>query len=174
MTDYTHYANQIRDLIKMSDIFDMYGFKRNRNGAISCPFHSEKTPSLKTYKDDTFYHCFGCGEHGGIIDFVMRYFNLNFAQAILRLNYDFRLNLTYAKPTYDKRKELEERKRAKAQLEAEKDERLKELLSEHGRLWDLYLITLPKNDIDEVTDEFVYAANRLPYVEYLIEMEQAI
>jgi DNA primase len=34
-----------------------------------CPFHGEKMPSFYVYED--VFHCFGCGEHGDAISFVM-------------------------------------------------------------------------------------------------------
>ena len=34
-----------------------------------CPFHADSTPSMKIYHDH--YHCFGCGAHGGRIDWLM-------------------------------------------------------------------------------------------------------
>lgn len=39
------------------------------NKVACCPFHADKTPSLVLYKDQT-YHCFGCGAHGDVLDFV--------------------------------------------------------------------------------------------------------
>src|SRR5262245_26727442 len=33
-----------------------------------CPFHADSTPSMKIYHDH--YHCFGCGAHGGRIDWL--------------------------------------------------------------------------------------------------------
>ena len=36
---------------------------------IRCPFHHEETPSLHVFEDDR-WHCFGCGKHGDVIDFV--------------------------------------------------------------------------------------------------------
>ena len=39
------------------------------NKVACCPFHADKTPSLVLYKDHT-YHCFGCGAHGDVLDFV--------------------------------------------------------------------------------------------------------
>ena len=48
-----------------------------------CPFHKEKTPSFYVYEDH--YHCFGCGAHGSIIDFVMETEGLEFREAIQRL-----------------------------------------------------------------------------------------
>lgn len=35
-----------------------------------CPFHDEKTPSFYIHTDIGFYHCFGCGAHGGPDDFA--------------------------------------------------------------------------------------------------------
>jgi len=50
-----------------------------------CPFHNEKTASFHVVPDKGFYHCFGCGQHGNAIDFVMAIEGLEFAQAIARL-----------------------------------------------------------------------------------------
>ena len=33
-----------------------------KHGFMRCPFHADKTPSLKLYGDH--FHCFGCGAHG--------------------------------------------------------------------------------------------------------------
>jgi DNA polymerase family A/CHC2 zinc finger/Toprim domain len=38
------------------------------NGKIGCPFHEDDTPSLHVYRDH--YHCFGCGAHGGHLDWL--------------------------------------------------------------------------------------------------------
>lgn len=37
-----------------------------------CPFHGEKTPSFSVNDTKGFYHCFGCGEHGDVFDFLMK------------------------------------------------------------------------------------------------------
>ncbi|CAH2604926.1 DNA primase [Rhodovastum atsumiense] len=48
-----------------------------------CPFHGEKTPSFYVYDDH--YHCFGCGEHGDAISFVMRSQGVSFTEAVEQL-----------------------------------------------------------------------------------------
>ncbi len=50
-----------------------------------CPFHKEKTPSFTVNEDKGFYHCFGCGAHGGVIDFVMQMDGLSFPEAVQHL-----------------------------------------------------------------------------------------
>jgi DNA primase len=50
-----------------------------------CPFHREKTPSFTVSESKGFYHCFGCGQHGNAIDFVMATEGLEFAEAVTRL-----------------------------------------------------------------------------------------
>lgn len=47
-----------------------------------CPFHDEKTPSFFVREDDGYFHCFGCGESGNVITFVMRMLGLSFPDAI--------------------------------------------------------------------------------------------
>jgi DNA primase len=59
--------------------------RRGRDLWGCCPFHNEKTASFHVVPDKGFYHCFGCGQHGNAIDFVMAIEGLEFAQAIARL-----------------------------------------------------------------------------------------
>lgn len=56
--------------------------KRSRDLKIGCcPFHPDRSPSFTIYPDDT-YHCFGCGAHGDVIDYVRTEQGLNTAEAI--------------------------------------------------------------------------------------------
>lgn len=104
-------AEIIKNTLKMQDVFSKYGYSMNRNGFMRCPFHEEKTASLKAYADDTKWKCFGCGRGGTVIDFVMELFGINFGQAVVRISSDFGLNLTSEKA--DARKMIELRKRKK-------------------------------------------------------------
>ena len=111
----------------MIDICKTYGFNIQRGNFICCPFHNEKTPSLKLYDGNRGFYCFGCGEHGSVIDFVMRYFNLDFMKAISKLNDDFILGLPIGQ-SIDRRKQLEmerlafQRKQKSKQEEAERQQ----------------------------------------------------
>ncbi len=47
-----------------------------------CPFHNEKTPSFMINRDKQIYKCFGCGEGGDVLQFVMKMENLDFIEAL--------------------------------------------------------------------------------------------
>ncbi len=50
-----------------------------------CPFHSEKTPSFVVSDSRQRFTCFGCGASGDVIEFIQRYYNLSFPEAVERL-----------------------------------------------------------------------------------------
>ena len=79
--------------------------KAGKDYKACCPFHEEKTPSFTVVPTKEIYHCFGCGESGGIIDFVMKYDHLSFVEAIETLAGESGISVVYdqtAKPV-DKR-----------------------------------------------------------------------
>jgi archaellum biogenesis ATPase FlaH len=55
------------------------------NNKVCCPFHKENTPSLSIKPDDEYFKCFGCGESGDAIKFVMLYEDLPFKEALARV-----------------------------------------------------------------------------------------
>lgn len=55
--------------------------KAGGNKVACCPFHNDRTPSMVLYRDNT-YHCFGCGAHGDVIDFIANTQRLNVSEAI--------------------------------------------------------------------------------------------
>lgn len=169
-------ARRVRELVPAGEAAERYGFTPNRSGYICCPFHRERTPSLKLYPDGG-WHCFGCGKGGSSIDFVMALFDLNFRQAVVRLDMDFSLNLTNERQLPPVRSSvLEERRREQkrlAELEAETDR----LAKEHYRMHRNVQLYAP-DGLSVETDFhplFAEALQKLPEVQYrLDELENEI
>ena len=100
---YGSYNNFTDELRARLSIVDVVGrrvplTKKGQNYWGCCPFHNEKTPSFSVNEDKGFYHCFGCGEHGDIISFVMKSNNIDFKAAIAELASQAGLKLPDYKP----------------------------------------------------------------------------
>ena len=50
-----------------------------------CPFHHEKTASFSVSDEREYYHCFGCGAHGSVFDFVQKTQSVTFLEAVEHL-----------------------------------------------------------------------------------------
>ncbi|QJC33714.1 DNA primase [Enterobacteriaceae endosymbiont of Donacia provostii] len=86
----------INDLLDKIDIINLVTSKINlkkkgKNFFGICPFHIEKNPSFVVNSEKQLYHCFGCGAHGNIIDFIMNYENLSFLESIKLLSEIFNI-----------------------------------------------------------------------------------
>ncbi len=60
-----------------------------------CPFHDEKTPSFTVRPAVGYYHCFGCGEGGDVLDFVQKVDHLTFSESVERLADRLGITLRY-------------------------------------------------------------------------------
>lgn len=102
----------IRQLNDQADIVDLVGryvqLKKSGSGYQGlCPFHDEKTPSFHVNPQKNFFHCFGCGESGDALGFLMRQDSLEFSDAVHRLADMTGMRVVYdqaatAAPAYDK------------------------------------------------------------------------
>lgn len=166
-------ANRIKDILDTVEVFSYYGFQPNRSGFICCPFHAEKTASLKVYPGHGGYHCFGCGHHGSVIDFVMAYFNLDFSSALQKLNDDFCLQLPIGeKLTLRKVREIQSAERKRKELEESWNAKLNNLQVEYdyvlGQTIKFHRIIknfAPKGPEDEFHPLFVEALKKINWVE---------
>ena len=84
-----------------------------------CPFHNEKTPSFTVSETKQFFHCFGCGEGGDIISFIMKMENMSFLEASEYLANKLGIPLV-EKSEKDKKLELEKEKIYEINREAAK------------------------------------------------------
>lgn len=74
-----------------------------------CPFHNEKTPSFVVYEADARYHCFGCGAHGSIFDFLMEKKGYSFPEAVKFLARRVGVVIPDTRQSPELRKEAEEK-----------------------------------------------------------------
>ena len=77
----------IQKIKEQNDIVDIISetvkLKRTgRNFSGLCPFHNEKSPSFSVSQEKQIYKCFGCGEAGNVISFVMKTKNMQFFEAL--------------------------------------------------------------------------------------------
>lgn len=108
MRDVAAAAREARERVPMRDAALRYAGERITNGGfIRCPFHNEKTPSLKLYADS--YHCFGCGAHGDVTDFVGQLYGLDVGAALDKLNADYGLGFQDRRPTLQERANAQRR-----------------------------------------------------------------
>jgi DNA primase len=79
---------EVREKARIDDVVSQYVTLRNAGGGSQkglCPFHDEKSPSFNVNPGRGFFHCFGCGEGGDVITFLMKIDGLSFAEAVERL-----------------------------------------------------------------------------------------
>ena len=163
----------IKDRLTMREVFEQYGYTADRKGFICCPFHEEKTPSMRIYEKD--YHCYGCQEHGDIITFVQKLFSLPFQEALKKIDVDFSLNLYGDKTFEELRKSHYQTKQLQAKREREKAEREQVnveywvAFDEWKRLDDNKRNYAPKIPDEELHPLFVEALQKLSYQTHLLD-----
>lgn len=52
----------------------------------NCPLHNDKTPSLMINTDNNNYHCYSCGVHGNIYNWLRDFEGLTFQQAVQKVS----------------------------------------------------------------------------------------
>lgn len=164
-------SNYIKSILDARRVIEFYGFKINRAGFISCPFHSEKTASLKVYSGTKGWNCYGCGQNGSVVDFVMKLFGLNYHQAIVRLSHDFRLNITKERPDARHLNEMRRKKKEQERLEY-----INKLIDEYKALefrkyYYQFHDNKPAKKFEELSEEFIEALLVLPELEEWVVRE---
>ena len=152
-------TDEIKQSVSMREVVEQYGYHPNRAGFISCPFHKEKTASMKVYKDSVY--CFGCGRSGDIFTFVQQMDGCSFKEAYLKLGGE-----------YEKKSDWQ-RKKFQYQLQQKKEKERKEL--ERKRQWkreilqDIPMQKLFAKCFPVFSDDWCAAVNRLEYDFYILD-----
>ncbi len=90
--------NEVRDRVRIDEVIGEYvALRRAGAGSLKglCPFHDEKSPSFNVRASHNTFHCFGCGEGGDAIAFVMKIEVVGFVEAVERLADKIGFRLTY-------------------------------------------------------------------------------
>lgn len=152
---------EIKDLYfySMRDILERYGLPQpNRAGFICCPFHKEKTASMKIYTKD--FNCFGCGANGDIFTFVMLMDRISFKEAFSELGGDYENSFSARLKIYQAQKEREMKRKT--------EEKLKQKRERNYLLMDVYRKWIDR--LEPLSEAWADVYNALQYQEYLWEI----
>lgn len=90
---------------------ERYGLPIQQGSMVCCPFHADRTPSMKL--NEEYFYCFGCGASGDVIEFTSKLFGISALDAAKKLAADF--GITGQKPSI-----LARLQRGASQAEAER------------------------------------------------------
>ncbi|MFI3315242.1 MAG: DNA primase [Rikenellaceae bacterium] len=83
--------------------------KKGVNYQACCPFHNEKTPSFVVSPSKGLYKCFGCGEGGNVINFVMKHESMSYVEALKYVAKRYGIEVKESELSPERKKELDEK-----------------------------------------------------------------
>ena len=154
---------QLKNQLTPKHVTERYGPPIHRGDMICCPFHDDRTPSMKLY-DDHFY-CFGCQKSGDVIDLAAQLLRLTNYEVAKRLSADF--GITDEVPTQPVRTTPYEHSR---QFHEDEQECYLALLDYFKllKLWEQKYP--PTSQIATPDPRFIEACQMKSYVEYLCDI----
>ena len=156
----------VKENVNLREAAELYGIDVNRYGKALCPFHNDRNPSL--YVADDHYYCFACGEHGDVIDFAGRLFQLSLYDAARKLMADFHLSPDKppsAAALHAKRVQTE------AQQLRENERLCFSVLSDYAHvLRDWKVQYAPQSPAEAPDKRFVEACHKLDETEYYLDI----
>ena len=160
---HTRIFDTLKARVTVPQVAAHYGVRIGRNGMCCCPFHSDKTPSMKI--NETYFYCFGCHATGDVIDFTARLFDLSPLDAARKLAADFGIDpntpasAAVGIPCIQKEESPRDREGRCASVLIEYERLLKNRQRRFA----------PVHSSEEWDDRFVSASHALPQVFYLID-----
>ena len=156
---------QVKMAVSVKEAAEYYGLEVKRGSMVCCPFHNDRTPSMKL--NERYFYCFGCGVTGDVIDLVARLFGLNSYEAAQKLAQDFGIDPD--KPPAAIALSKPERPLLKAYRQEEV--RCLRVLCDYLHLLESWKVQYaPKTAADTLDDRFVEACQMMDYVEYLADL----
>ena len=83
--------------------------KRGANYVGCCPFHTEKTPSFSVSPSKGFFKCFGCGESGNAVGFLMKHEHYTYPEALQYLAKKYNIAIVEEEVSEEQRRKDTER-----------------------------------------------------------------
>ena len=158
---HTRIFDTLKARITVPQAAEHYGVRIGRNGMCRCPFHSDKTPSMKI--NETYFYCFGCHSTGDVIDFTAGLLGLSPLDAARKLAADFGIDhntpvsAAVALPRIRQEESVREGHCAAVLIEYER------LLRNRQKRF------APIHPSEEWDDRFVSTSHSLPQVSYIID-----
>lgn len=159
---------EVKEIVDVPTAARHYGLEVNKSNIAVCPFHNERTPSMKLYEKN--YHCFGCQAHGDVIRLVQELFGLTPIEAVKQINSDFRLCLNVDKPPDRADIQRIEKKNIERKAYEQWENYAYKVLNDY--LWlmrDYAEMYAPQNPDDIPDSRFVYSQHHLSYAEYIAD-----
>ena len=141
---------------------ESYGLSVNRYGKTRCPFHNDRTPSMKV---DKRFHCFGCGADGDVIDFVSRLYGLDAKSAAEKLAADFQIPHEQCEQT----QEIQRKVKVEIDYRQQEETCFRGLSDYLHRLRQWESMYAPKLGDGTWHPLFVEALRKKDYIEYLLD-----
>lgn len=97
---------------RIEEIIEKNGVKLSKKGSNYtglCPFHNEKTPSFSVSPGKGIYKCFGCGEAGDSIKFLMKKHQYSYPEAVKTLAKDAHIIIEEKELTPEEKKQEDEK-----------------------------------------------------------------
>ena len=169
----------IKKTVTSRQVVEHYGFKPDRGGYICCPFHGEKTASLKVHKSG--WYCYGCHEGGDAVEFIRLFERCRFNQAVAKADLYFGLGLVKAEKVtldeiYKKRKTDQDKRKADHALNASKKAFSALLEKDWAECWGEYKEAW-STPADRRTAilwwNMAIAEDMLEYIDYYMELTTA-
>lgn len=83
--------------------------KRGANHIGCCPFHNEKTPSFYVSPSKGIFKCFGCGEAGDVVKFLMKHEHYTYPEALRWLADKYHIEIKEEEQTEEEKQRQTER-----------------------------------------------------------------
>lgn len=159
--------DEVKERVTARAAMEQAGIVFNRNHMCKCPFHQDKTASMKVKPGDKKYFCFGCGEKGDAIDFVSKYYGLSPKDAAVKIAEDF--GITYDDKVRSPPKPVK-REKSPAQILAETSTRTFRVLSDYLHLLKRWKRDFHPRSMDDIDDRYLEAVQVIPKLEYQLDI----